>query len=299
MLQEAWFKVRNIPTDQRSIRTIAKIGGLVGKVMEIDNTIRFSHDYVRMRIARMDVTKVPRTATSTLGMFIHEFIYEREVLVEEGEKTLKSGIKVGDKQQPSPKKSKPNDQAAPGSNTSHGERSSRKFSRMGAGRDNSQSQSEKVMASAPPKMGSGKTIGTKLMGDAQKAFKQQINVSDNEDRVQIPDNFEESDTESDTFSEKLRKIDADDIGQGCSKDMAGEVNKRVWRFETDPSFVNPIKSGVEQQPGKPKSTATEVGIEKEKSSDDIFIPMFDSPGVFISDDQIVNTQGSAAEEVKP
>jgi hypothetical protein len=170
---------------------------------------------------------------------------------------------------------------------------------MGAGRDNSQSQSEKVMASAPPKMGSGKTIGTKLMGDAQKAFKQQINVSDNEDRVQIPDNFEESDTESDTFSEKLRKIDADDIGQGCSKDMAGEVNKRVWRFETDPSFVNPIKSGVEQQPGKPKSTATEVGIEKEKSSDDIFIPMFDSPGVFISDDQIVNTQGSAAEEVKP
>ena len=35
-LQQAWFKVKGIPVDQRSIRTIAKVGGLVGKTMEID-----------------------------------------------------------------------------------------------------------------------------------------------------------------------------------------------------------------------------------------------------------------------
>ena len=35
-LQQAWFRVRGIPTDQRSLRTIAKVGGLVGKTMSID-----------------------------------------------------------------------------------------------------------------------------------------------------------------------------------------------------------------------------------------------------------------------
>jgi hypothetical protein len=108
MLQMAWFRVRGIPPDQRSIRTIAKVCGLVGKVLEIDESTRFRHDYVRMRIACMDVmTKVPRTARSTLGLFIHEFTYEREVEVDESEKTLKSGIKVsGKNHQPTPKKSR-------------------------------------------------------------------------------------------------------------------------------------------------------------------------------------------------
>lgn len=36
MLQSCWFRVSGIPADQRSIRTIAKVGGLVGKVIEID-----------------------------------------------------------------------------------------------------------------------------------------------------------------------------------------------------------------------------------------------------------------------
>lgn len=62
MLQQAWFRIHGIPLDQRSVRTIAKVGGLVGKVLEIDETTRFRHDYARTRIACMDVTKVPRTA---------------------------------------------------------------------------------------------------------------------------------------------------------------------------------------------------------------------------------------------
>ena len=36
-LQQAWFKVCGIPIDQRGFRTIAKIGGLVGKTVSIEN----------------------------------------------------------------------------------------------------------------------------------------------------------------------------------------------------------------------------------------------------------------------
>lgn len=46
VLQSAWFRVSGIPTDQRSVRTLAKVGGLVGKVMEIDEGSRYRYDYV-------------------------------------------------------------------------------------------------------------------------------------------------------------------------------------------------------------------------------------------------------------
>jgi hypothetical protein len=47
--------VTNIPGDQRSIRTIAKVGGLVGKVIEIDERSRFRADYIRVKIACRDL----------------------------------------------------------------------------------------------------------------------------------------------------------------------------------------------------------------------------------------------------
>jgi hypothetical protein len=111
---------------------------------------------------------------------------------------------------------------------------------MGAG-NNSQSQSEKMVASAPPKMGSRITGGSKLMGDAEKAFSAHVNDIGILDIVQIPDNFEDFDTESETLSDKLRKIDAyGDNGQGCSKGMEGEVNKQMWFFENEQVPIDPI-----------------------------------------------------------
>jgi len=41
-LQQAWFRVKGIPYDQRNIRTIAKIGGLVGKTLIVDEKTRFN-----------------------------------------------------------------------------------------------------------------------------------------------------------------------------------------------------------------------------------------------------------------
>ena len=77
VLQSSWFRVSKIPTDQRSIRTLAKVGGLVGKVIEIDEGSRYRYDYVRLRIACRDVSKVPETAEGTLGMYIIDFGFER------------------------------------------------------------------------------------------------------------------------------------------------------------------------------------------------------------------------------
>lgn len=61
---------------------------------------------MRLRIACRDVTKVPKTAKGTLGLYIIDFGFEREVPIGGGDRTLKSGIKVGDDAQPPPKKSK-------------------------------------------------------------------------------------------------------------------------------------------------------------------------------------------------
>lgn len=103
----AWFRMGKIPSDQRSIRTLAKVGGLVGKVVEIDEGSRFRYDYVRLKIACCDVTKVRKTAEGMLGMYIINFEFAREVPDNKGERLLQSRIKVGEEQSP-PKRSKPN-----------------------------------------------------------------------------------------------------------------------------------------------------------------------------------------------
>jgi hypothetical protein len=83
--------VTNIPDDQRSLITLAKVEGLVGKVTEIDEKAKFRVDYVRLRIAYKDISKVPKTAEGVLGLTLYDFGFEREILEESNEKTLKSG----------------------------------------------------------------------------------------------------------------------------------------------------------------------------------------------------------------
>lgn len=101
VLQSGWFRVSGIPADQRSVKTLAKIGGLVGKVIEIDEGTRYRYDYVRLKTACRDVSKVPKTTESALGMYMIDFGFEREVHETSGERMLKSGVKVGDDVQPS------------------------------------------------------------------------------------------------------------------------------------------------------------------------------------------------------
>jgi len=83
---------------------VSKVGGLVGKVLEIDEKTRLRPEYVPMRIPCRDVTKVPRKAEGTLGLYIHEFIFEREVQESDSGKMLSSGIRVGTSDSQPPQK---------------------------------------------------------------------------------------------------------------------------------------------------------------------------------------------------
>ena len=69
-LQQAWFRVSGIPIDQRNVRTIARVGGLVGKTVAIVEKTIFKQEYVRVKIACRNVELVPDSTEVTLGMFI-------------------------------------------------------------------------------------------------------------------------------------------------------------------------------------------------------------------------------------
>jgi hypothetical protein len=184
----------NIPDDQRSLITLAKVGGLVGKVTEIDEKTRFRVDYVRMKIACRDVPKVPKSAEGVLGLTLYDFDFEREILEGNNEKVLRSGIKVTDDQPPN-KKSK----ADFHQDSSKQDRNTRK----------------QVMMIVPPKMQHVSSAG-KMMKDAQKAY---TRCEDGrQDKVYIPENIEESDSEGDSFGERLRKLN----DEGQSSKQAGQ-----------------------------------------------------------------------------
>lgn len=77
-----------------------------------------------------------------------------------------------------------------------------------------------ISSSAPPKSSTVKSAsGSKFMDDAQKSYRKEHVDEVRNDKVHIPDSFEESDTDSETLSDKLRKIGVyENGGQGCSKD---------------------------------------------------------------------------------
>jgi hypothetical protein len=90
-LQQAWFRVKGIPTDQRSIRTVAKAAGLVGKAVVVDEKTRLKNEVVRVKIACRYVVQVPAVAEGSLGMWLYDFFFEREVVDEMQGKKDKEG----------------------------------------------------------------------------------------------------------------------------------------------------------------------------------------------------------------
>lgn len=202
------------------------------------------------------MSKVPKSAERTLGLFLHDFHFEREFLNDGGDRTLSSGIKVGDKdQQPPPKRYKSDDIVGQSSNTQGG-KSSSKFFRIEEGqvedkvgsvqvqpsatndapkggkdtgksdvlRDQLNKKGKYISSTAPPKCSTAKSAsGSKFMADAQKSYRNEHADEGRNDKVHIPDSFDESDIDSETLSDKLRKIGAyEGGGQGCSKD--GDIN---------------------------------------------------------------------------
>jgi hypothetical protein len=78
-LEMAWFRVRGIPYDKRSKKTLAYVGSLVSATKEVDRSTLHRADYVRIKIAARDVSKVPEVAEGAILPYIYDFYYEREV----------------------------------------------------------------------------------------------------------------------------------------------------------------------------------------------------------------------------
>jgi hypothetical protein len=78
-LQMGWFGVRGVPYDKRSIPTMAYVGSLVGATAEVDKSTLGRTDYVRIKIAARDISKVPERAEGAIIPYLYDFLYEREV----------------------------------------------------------------------------------------------------------------------------------------------------------------------------------------------------------------------------
>ncbi|TVU01395.1 hypothetical protein EJB05_53164, partial [Eragrostis curvula] len=80
-MQQAWFRVRGIPYDKRSKKTLAYVGSLVGATTAVDEKSLYRQDYVRIKICCKDVTKVPATAEGAIIPYMYEFSFKREVTI--------------------------------------------------------------------------------------------------------------------------------------------------------------------------------------------------------------------------
>jgi hypothetical protein len=153
-------------------------------------------------------------------------------------------------------------------------------------------QAQALFWSAPPKICFNRRSQTKLMADAQKAIS--VPNDDGEiDKVHIPDTFEDSDTDSDSFIRKIKQLTNEDVGQS-SKEGQGDSSKQVWFIQTDLNMVKDNEIGFSMDPMGKNDVLCE---EKELlSGEKRHMGKVQSPEIFMTDDNIVNTQDSVQEE---
>jgi hypothetical protein len=88
-----------VPHDKRSKPTLAYVGSLGDATMEVDMSTLHIPDYVRVRIAAMEVSKIPIVAEGAIIPYLYDFHYEREV--EQGMPKTVSTIQVPADNEPS------------------------------------------------------------------------------------------------------------------------------------------------------------------------------------------------------
>lgn len=119
------------------------------------------------------------------------------------------------------------------------------------------------------------------MSDAQKTYNRFQREEDG-DKVYIPENIEEYDSDSDSFGEKLRQL----TDPPKDKDQGGS-SSQIW-------FVKEMMTN-DPTPEKNMEVDKQLNLvedktDKEGSAEKIISTL--SPEVFISDDNIVTTQDS-------
>jgi hypothetical protein len=85
--------VKGILYDKRSAPTLAYVGSLVGATSEVDLNSLHRANYVRIKIAAKDISKVTEVAEGAIVPFLYYFYFEREV--EWGAPVKINSIKVG------------------------------------------------------------------------------------------------------------------------------------------------------------------------------------------------------------
>jgi hypothetical protein len=116
-LQEGWFRVRGIPYDKRCPETIAYVGSLVGATKEVDESTLHRTDYVRIKIATRDVTKVSAIAEGEILPFLYDFAFLREVTTENQVDGNTIRVPVNDKGTDLPSNKKPRQEEQSGGAT--------------------------------------------------------------------------------------------------------------------------------------------------------------------------------------
>lgn len=135
------------------------------------------------------------------------------------------------------------------------------------------------------------------MDDAQKSYKS-IQVNDGrDDKVHIPESFEESNFDSETLSEKLRRIGAyEDGGQGCSKDGEITGQQQMWCMEGNIDMSLEIMPSKDVDALKNAIVIPDLVEEVNKTTQTVQ-HVIATPEVFLPNDHIVTTQESMVFEV--
>jgi hypothetical protein len=139
--------------------------------------------------------------------------------------------------------------------------------------------------SAPPKVNPCEKSQSNFMRDAQKAYHNSRDDEDGE-KVHIPETLEDSDSDSDSFTQRVQQLTGGGAsGQGQSSNQFWFVeaadNGNVIQNIINEKAASPkdcVKTCVDQTGGTPSSEAPPV--------------ITVSLEVFITEDNIVNTQGS-------
>lgn len=159
-------------------------------------------------------------------------------------------------------------------------------------------QVQELYWSAPPKIDFKPRSQTKLLADAQKAYQSNRDEGDNE-KVHIPETFDDSDSDSDSFTIKVQQLTGIELPQD-SKEDKGESSKQVWFMKE----VNPAPESLPQlttsvSPLASTVTAKDVDLPftTEPLCQDLEQKSTLSPEIFIPDDTIINTQYSVDPEL--
>jgi hypothetical protein len=145
-----WVRVRGIPYDKRSKETDAYAGSLIGATVEVDEGTLNRTDYVRVKVAVKDETKISAIAKGAIIPFLYNFWYEREVVVDENNPAIPVMVNVDKGPEPSANKKSRTD-----GQSSHGAQTSKQLQLESGRGDNGKIQMMESLVAILPKLSGG------------------------------------------------------------------------------------------------------------------------------------------------